>query len=99
MLDPTGERRLQPVGSHKLLSNEVRIKDGGMEEEGLIEVGKWLGSQGAAGEPGRSHSEGATLTISSILNTLRQEKRKYKKENCEEQERLSDGETDRNKEL
>lgn len=24
---------------------------------------------------------------------------KYKKENCEEQERLSDGETDRNKEL
>lgn len=57
MLDPTWEKLLQPVGSHKLLSNEVRIKDGGMKEEGLIEVGKWLGSQGAAGEPGRSHSD------------------------------------------
>lgn len=40
MLDPTGKRRLQPVGYHKLLSNEVRIKDGGMKEEGLIEVSK-----------------------------------------------------------
>lgn len=42
MVDPTGERWLQPVGSHKLLSNEVRIKDGGMKEEGLIEVGQMI---------------------------------------------------------
>ncbi len=97
MLDPTWERLLQPVGSHKLLSNEVRIKDGGMKEEGLIEVGKLLGSQGAAGEPGRSRSDFNDIIHPQHAATGKE--RKYKKENCEEQERLSDGETDRNKEL
>lgn len=43
MEEPTGEIQLQPVGSHKLQSNEVKIKNGGMKEEGLIEVGQMIG--------------------------------------------------------
>lgn len=88
MVDPTGERRLQPVGSHKLLSNEVRIKDGGMKEEGLIEVGQMIRLPRCCWRARSAPLGGSYFNdIIHPSSTQCDRKREQKKENGEETER------------
>lgn len=76
------------MGSHKLLSNEVRIKDGGMKEEGLIEVGQMIRLPRCCWRA-RSAPLGGSYFKDIIhpSSTQCDRKREQKKENGEETER------------
>lgn len=84
------------MGSHKLLSNEVRIKDGGMKEEGLIEVGQMIRLPRCCWR-----ARSAPLGGSYFNDIIHPQHSATEKESKKRRtaKRLSDGETDRNKEL
>lgn len=93
MVDPTGKRRRQPADSHELLSNEVRIKDGGMKEEGLIEVGQMIRLPRCCWRARLAPLGGSYFNdIIHPRHGAAKKDREHKKENC-------DGEMDRNKKL